>query len=628
MSFTLLTKISLASPQEGLAEFDSSVIKIEKIIDSDSLSALQQLSSYQNRLAELSIKQQIIYYDLLADIYLLQAQYPVAKTTADLGLSLTKQLSSPSVLITELLYSRGFATESLGDFDLAKQDYERGLEIAKSFHDKILIAKGLINLGAVYYLTDRYKKSLTVLNDAYNIAKQTSDEDLKGSVNSELGILYAHIKRSKQSMSYYQQAYQHYKKANKSISALNSLANIAKNHLNNNEFEQAIVVYKTIIEESRGIEQSEILYNTYSGLSWANLKKHQSNPEASYQYLLIAKQYLSTIGRRYINLVFAKDEAFVLFELGRLSDSLQSIAKVEKILAESTSLGQRQMQIKIDTIDLKSKIYFQLGQFKQAYQLQGQRLSVAKVMIENEHTRSVSEVRLALEAKQADLHKKNLENKHLLQEVELREASDKQQQQKIYLLSIALFALLFAWLLLKFVQGQRRLDEASNIDKLTGIANRRSLMKQGHQLFKRACDKQLNLSVLMIDIDHFKEVNDKLGHGVGDKVLQYIAKLGEQFMRKTDVYGRFGGEEFVIILPNTSREQALIIAERFRCAVDDVTWQANFASEKELHITVSIGVVCLTELESEDMLDLDAVINVADTFLYQAKSKGRNKVCG
>jgi hypothetical protein len=86
------------------------------------------------------------------------------------------------------------------------------------------------------------------------------------------------------------------------------LANIAKNHLNNNEYEQAIIVYKTIIEESRGIEQSEIMYNTYSGLSWANLKIHPSNPEASYQYLLIAKQYLNTIGRRYINLKFAKDD--------------------------------------------------------------------------------------------------------------------------------------------------------------------------------------------------------------------------------------------------------------------------------------------------------------------------------
>jgi diguanylate cyclase (GGDEF)-like protein len=99
-------------------------------------------------------------------------------------------------------------------------------------------------------------------------------------------------------------------------------------------------------------------------------------------------------------------------------------------------------------------------------------------------------------------------------------------------------------------------------------------------------------------------------------------------MRKTDVYGRFGGEEFVVILPSTSREQALIIAERFRSAVDDVIWQSTFISKSDLHITVSIGVVCLTELEGDDRSDLDAVINVADTFLYQAKSKGRNKVCG
>ncbi len=627
----LLTKASLAEPSTDLAEFSADVVKIEMLIDSNAALAHQQLKRYKNRLAELSIKQQITYYNLLAEIYILQAQYPIAKTTANLGLSLTKQLASPSLSIAELLYSRGFAIESLGDFERAKQDYESGIEIAKSFHNKVLIATGLTNLGAIYYLTDRYENSLTVLNDAYNIAKQTRDEELKGSVNSELGILYSYLDRSKQAMSYYQQAYRHYKNANKTIFSLNALVNIAINHLDNKEYEQAIHTYKTIIKESHGAGQSEIMYNTYSGLSWANLKKQRPNLEASYQYLLIAKQYIDSIERQDINLQYAVDEAYVLFELDRLDETLVSIAKVEKTLAtlaEKAPLGQLKMQTKTSIINLKSKTYFKLGQFRQAYQLQKQRLTLTNIILSNKQTSSVAEVRLALEAKQADLHKKVLENKRSLQEIALKEASAKQEQQRNYLISIAIVALLFAWLLMKLIQGQRRLHNASSIDILTGIANRRSLMKRGQQLIKRAYAKQTSFSVLMIDVDHFKKVNDKFGHSVGDKVLQRIASLGEQLMRKTDVYGRFGGEEFVVFLPNTSLAQALVIAERYRQSINDFTWPADLFSEQKFSINVSVGVACTTELASENSGDLETIINIADTCLYQAKSKGRNQVCG
>ncbi|MCW8832792.1 MAG: GGDEF domain-containing protein, partial [Colwellia sp.] len=498
--FTLYTKISLAESSADLAEFTAAALKIEKLMDSNAVIAHQQLKRYEDRLAELSLKQQITYHYLLTDIHLLQAQYHIAKDIASLGLSLTKQLSSPSLSIAELLYSRGFANESIGELELATQDYESGLEIAKSFHDKVQIATGLTNLGAIYYLTDRYENSLMVLNDAYNIAKQTTDEELKGSVNSELGILYAYLDRSQQSMSYYQQAYQHYKKANKTILALNALANIATNHLGLKEYEQAIDVYKQIIKESQGAGPSEIMYSTYSGLSWANLKKQQPNPEASYQYLLIAKQFISSIERHDINLQFSSDEAFVLFELDRLDEALVSIAKVEKILTAQMPLGRLKMYTKIGITNLKSKTYFKLGQFKQAYQLQKQRLALTEALLSKEHTRSVSEVRLELEAKQADLHKKVLENKHALQELALNEASAKQQQQRNYLISIAVVALLFAWLLIKFVQGQRRLHKVSSIDMLTGIANRRSLIKRGRQLFNRMNTKKAAFSVLMIDV--------------------------------------------------------------------------------------------------------------------------------
>ena len=624
--FVAKASLAAAVPEQGLADFEGAVKKVEELIGNNTPLAQSELKKYSERFDELSLKQKITYQHLLTEIYTLQGKYHLAKQSADDGLSLALKLSSPSLLISELLYNRGFSYESIGETSLAAKDYESGLELATSLHDNVLIATGLVNLGAIYYLTDRYEKSLRVLNDAYNIAKQTDDEELKGSVNSELGILYAYLERNKQAMVYYQQSYQHYKNAKKTILSLNALVNIGMNHLFEKEYEQAILAYKTIIDESGGFSLNQIMFSTYSGLSWANLKKENPNPEASYQYLVLSKQYMEKIEQHEIELQYYVDEAFVLFELERYEEAIDSIARVENILSAQMPLGHLKMLTRISILNLKSKTYNKLGQFQQAYELQGQRLSLTRVLRDKKYTQSVAEVRLTLEAKEADLQKNILKNKQTLQEISLLEAEKKQEQQNLYLLYIAVVALVFAWLLVKLVQGQQRLRIASSTDSLTGIANRRELMRKGRKLLHKAKMKKTDFSVVMIDIDRFKKVNDKFGHNTGDQVLKKIVELGDVFIRKTDVFGRFGGEEFIVFLPNTSTYQAKMIAERFRVSVEEYSWQTNQPSEGTLTISISIGVANSADFSSEDC-DLATIINKADSLLYQAKEQGRNKVC-
>mgnify|MGYP001942274612 CR=1 FL=1 len=627
--FCLLAQTSFAAAlqEKGVEGFDDDALEIEKLIDSNVPQAQAELNRYAERFDELSLKQKITYQNLLTDIYTLHGKYHLAKQAASDGLKLTLKLSSPSLLISELLYSRGFSYESIGETELATKDYESGLELAKSLHDNVLIATGLINLGAIYYLTDRYENSLIVLNDAYNIAKQTDDEELKGSVNSELGILYAYLDRAEQSMVYYQQAYQHYKSADKTILSLNALVNIGINHLLEKDYEQAITIYKTIIDESKGLAPDQIMYSAYSGLAWANLKQEQVNPEASYQYLMLSKQYMINIEQYTYEFQYYFDEAFVLFELERFNETLDSIAKVESILQGRMPLGLIKMEAHISLVNLKSKTYAKLGYFQQAYDLQAQRLALTIQWREKKYSQSVSEVRLALEAKEADLQKQVLKNKQTLQEISLLEAEQKQEQQKMYLLYIAVVALIFAWTLIKLVQGQRKLYKASSIDMLTGIANRRKLMRKGHKLLQKAKIKQAEFSVIMIDIDNFKQVNDHYGHSVGDLVLKKVVELGELHLRDSDIFGRFGGEEFIIFLPDTSTVQATKIAQRFRVSVREYSWEVIHDFAKSFTTSISLGIANSAEASTEKQYDLMALINKADSLLYQAKAQGRNKVC-
>ena len=162
---------------------------------------------------------------------------------------------------------------------------------------------------------------------------------------------------------------------------------------------------------------------------------------------------------------------------------------------------------------------------------------------------------------------------------------------------------------------------------LTGISNRRKLMRKGQKLLQKAKAKKADFSVIMIDIDNFKKVNDRFGHSVGDQVLKKVAELGEAFIRKTDLFGRFGGEEFIVFLPNTSTAQAKMIAERFRTSVERYEWQIKDIAQIPLTTSISIGIATNADVSLDKKYDLTALINQADNLLYLAKKQGRNKVC-
>ncbi|NHQ85795.1 diguanylate cyclase [Iodobacter sp. HSC-16F04] len=164
----------------------------------------------------------------------------------------------------------------------------------------------------------------------------------------------------------------------------------------------------------------------------------------------------------------------------------------------------------------------------------------------------------------------------------------------------------------------QRVERLASYDGLTGILNRRGLEEQGSELFQRQRQNQQSLSVLMIDVDHFKKVNDGCGHPVGDKVLRQIAALLKSGCRQDDLVGRYGGEEFVVLLPNHEGVAATEVGERLRSLVDAWIWSRI---HPELNITISVGIASIVDDPS-----LEALLSRSDQCLYQAKQQGRNRV--
>jgi two-component system, cell cycle response regulator len=160
------------------------------------------------------------------------------------------------------------------------------------------------------------------------------------------------------------------------------------------------------------------------------------------------------------------------------------------------------------------------------------------------------------------------------------------------------------------------LDRLSRVDGLTGIYNRRHLDEQLQEAAKTAARDQQPLSILMLDIDHFKQVNDRDGHPAGDRVLQEFARRIQSAVRAGNIVGRWGGEEFLIIAPHTSTAEALCLGERIRAAIADT---AVDIGDRSISITVSIG--CAAGIEPSAGL-----VAQADAALYRSKAEGRNRV--
>jgi diguanylate cyclase (GGDEF)-like protein len=166
--------------------------------------------------------------------------------------------------------------------------------------------------------------------------------------------------------------------------------------------------------------------------------------------------------------------------------------------------------------------------------------------------------------------------------------------------------------------SERKLTLCALTDPLTGVFNRRTFVELSNKEAARAQRRGSLTSVLMIDIDHFKRVNDTYGHAVGDQVIKALAETATKGLRPTDILARYGGEEFVITLPDTDAAVANRVAERLRAALESLTIPVDGA---EVRFTVSVGVATFST-----GISITTAMEHADHALYRAKQNGRNRV--
>jgi len=223
-----------------------------------------------------------------------------------------------------------------------------------------------------------------------------------------------------------------------------------------------------------------------------------------------------------------------------------------------------------------------------------------------------------------DIDEKNtineqLKSKNQLKILRVAEIKQQQQDQRDHFIWIIAVAIVFILLFFKQLKVRQKLIKLARVDVLTGLANRTTLFEHGQQLVEKYNVEAFDFSVLLLDLDYFKRINDDYGHQVGDQVLITIAELINETMRTRDILARLGGEEFVALLPFADANKAKAIAMRINEKIGEYDFSAMGVKG---NITLSIGVASM-EAESNNF---DDVLHGADLAMYQAKKQGRNQV--
>jgi diguanylate cyclase (GGDEF)-like protein len=308
------------------------------------------------------------------------------------------------------------------------------------------------------------------------------------------------------------------------------------------------------------------------------------------------------------------DRAALLVSRGRANEALALIELARPVLQQEEDLSRRSHFHETAAAALAA-----LGQFKAAY---GEMLR----FYENDHLRTEQLVAHQLAAQRGRLESQRLSRENSLLraqttsgELALEEANRASRLQGIALALGGVVVLVVSFALWRQRALLQHIARMAETDSLTGMLNRRHVLELGQRMVQRCRRDDKPCAMLMLDVDHFKEINDKYGHIAGDRALRAIASALHACLRPGDQIGRYGGEEFAVILPGADAREAGVIAERLRTAVE--TLPADWAQGAP-RLTVSGGIAIATN----EIDDFTQLLSHADRALYRAKDAGRNRM--
>ncbi|MGE6161174.1 diguanylate cyclase [Aeromonas salmonicida] len=511
-----------------------------------------------------------------------------------------------------LFICRGFNQQMLGNMTQAKADYDAALLLAEVLDELSIKFDALSYRGDLLAYQGALAEGLNDLLAAYDGYAALGWEGQRLQMLALIANTYRRMGVYERALEYLEELKLAYQQRQDSDSLIGVGIQLAILYTDQGDYESALPLFEAGEAYYHRERRDMDLLWVRVELSWCllNLKRI----DEALNKLEQARPMLHSYERE-------PDKATLgLWQLvmGLTLDAKKEGDKALHYLARAESIfSQEQNQRFLAWIyQARARILEQQGHTKSALVALQQYVQIKSELDRLLNAQRSMQIRLEFDMARKELENQNLKSQQLMQAERLQQMQERRRWQ--YLVS-TLVLLVMGVLVICLFNRARRMRQLAMTDELTGIHNRRQIQTQGEVWFKQARDHCRSLCVLLLDIDHFKQVNDKLGHQTGDLVLVAVAKCISVQLRTLDKVGRSGGEEFLVLLPDTRMEEALEVAERIRHEVS----RLHIEGMPEGHpVHVSIGCAECSLLD-ETLGDL---IKRADEAMYRAKQAGRNQV--
>ncbi|HEU4562227.1 MAG TPA: tetratricopeptide repeat-containing diguanylate cyclase [Longimicrobium sp.] len=525
---------------------------------------------------------------------------------AERGMAQARAAGDASVY-ADLRVCRGYAHDSENRAAEALADFDFGVNEGRRLRDDRVLATALLLRGQFRYYRGELGGALEDLNESYALYSRLRDESRIRIALSAVANVYADER-----VAQYDRAIEYYKQVLASNQAADHQENVATAYYNlgstlerKGDLNAALNYYRRALELERRLGDAGEVAGGQRAIG-VLLGKMGRNAEAL-SLLNEALSYYQREGDAEWIAITRLSRGVALRRVGRVADALADLdAAAAHFRAARNDRYLERVQAE------RAQAFAEVGDWRQAYEARGEQIALQSALAARLREETTSQLRVRF-----DSERKEQENRALVRE-NADAARIRRLQTAVIALTLAIIGIL-AWLTVRHLRTARLMRTMALTDELTRLPNRRHLLSVAAERVDGARQGTGPLSVLALDIDHFKRINDTFGHEVGDKVLHRVAATCRAALRRNDVIGRTGGEEFVVVMPDADAKIAVEVAERLRAAVEAVDWSEL---DPKLRVTVSVGA---TEWMPGDD-GFAAVARRADESLYRAKERGRNRI--
>jgi diguanylate cyclase (GGDEF)-like protein len=598
-----------AHSEQWMTELSATFKVNQAAIQSDPEALLQRLLAEPPQPASSALHRGQYHYILSQAYYTLS--YPKqALEQSRLGLVLV-ELEQQPWLFHNLRLAESKALQLIGRPREGLVATNDALIWAELQNDKNLLTLSLLARGELLNNMANFVGALNDFQRAYELAAEVNIQISQGEVAGMIALVYEYRREYALAIPFFEEEVTHQRRIQNWIGLSIALYGLGNANKSIGKLESA----RSQLTESLAL--AEQVHDTqgvaYALMELADFDVTELNYLAAQQKFLKAKDIFAQAEHR--NLQF--NVAIHLTSLARLQKkptlAVQYLRMAEELIDSNSMPTQR---LSLD--EEESHVLALQGDFPQAYRHLVDTIVARNKLNRQKSTEQFHQLRTLYEIEVKEKQNKLLEQENKLQKSRLTI----QDKRTLQLMTLAAFSsLLFLLLVILFYYSKKnrtRLEKLANTDGLTGLMNRRKTLELLALQLELANRREMSLSVAMVDMDNFKQVNDKYGHATGDKVLIEFSHLCRNIFRQTDIVGRIGGEEFLIVLPHIDENRAHVTLEGLRLGSEKLSTSIGIEG---LSVSISCGLC-----QHPGQASVEAILAHVDSALYEAKHQGRNRI--